>query len=65
MNWIIERDENGDKVRRKLTNAEQAKRDNKPPRPQRLDPDIEGAMRLLMAGHQNETAIKALLDRKR
>ena len=64
--WIIERDKaTGAKVRRQRTDTEQAAADNRPARAIKPYPDIEGALRLLMVGHQNETAIKALLDRKR
>lgn len=64
--WIIERDKvTGAKVRRQRTDAEQAAANKRPARVQNPDPDIEGALRLLMVGHPNETAVKALLDRKR
>ena len=63
--WIIERDKDDNKVRRQLTDAEQAKRDKRPPRVPKPDPDLEGALRLLAVGHVNQAAIEALLNRMR
>lgn len=63
--YVIERDDHDEKIRRQLTDVEQAKRDNIPPHVLEPDPDIEGAVRLLAVGHPNKAAIEALLDKKR
>ena len=56
-NWVIERDENDQKVRRQLTNAEQSQWDNRPqPAPQPA-PDLTAAIQALIDGDTSAAQI--------
>lgn len=59
--WIIERDEDNQKVRRQMTNAEQVKRDNRPPRPKKHRPDLRAAIQALIDG--DTVAAQAAMDK--